>query len=324
MPGGWNRTCSRGVARPKDLALFYRTLAELLDAGVPVTGALTHAGSVLPGAGGLDALIERGATLTQALDSAPAVFPPPHRRLIAAGEASGRIEPVLRRLASFCEQTAAMRRRLLGGLLMPAAVFHFVAMIAPVPAWFSGGTLSRYLISSVGPIVAVWLTLGLGALLLRRMPAKPWDTMMRALPWFDSLWRELNLWWLVVGMEMLTGAGVGVVAALRGSAEACRSGRLASALRRAADTAESRGEPVSVALEASAEFPAGLMAQWQTGERSGYLEEAFGRLARDYAGRVEARLNTLAEWTPRVVYLLVCVYAAVQILRVAAARQVAG
>jgi general secretion pathway protein F len=312
------------VARPKDLALFYRTLAELLDAGVPVTGALAHAGSLLPGAGGLEAHIERGATLTQALDTATSVFPLAHRRLIAAGEASGRIEPVLKRLASFCEQGGAMWRRLLGGLVLPAAVFHLIAMLAPLPAWFRGGTLGGYLMSSVGFIAAVWLALGLGALLVRRMPAAPSDAMLRALPWFDGLWRELNLWWLLVGMEMLTCAGVGVIAALRECAGACRSGKLAAGLRRVADTAESRGEPVSVALEASGEIPAAVLARWKTGERSGYLEEAFARLASEYAARVETRLNTLAEWAPRVVYLVVCIYAAVQILRVAGARQVAG
>jgi len=322
LPAVGSHACFQGVARPIDLALFYRTLAELLGAGVPVTGALAHAGSLLRGAGGLDVQIERGATLTQALDTAPAVFPAVHRRLIAAGEASGRIEPVLKRLAAHCEKTAAMRRKVLGGLALPAAVFHFVALIAPIPAWFSGSSFERYLMSSFGLMAAVWLAIAAGALLLRAVSPAWRDTLWRTLPWFDRMWSELNWWWLLSGMEMLTAAGVGGAASLRICAGASRSPRLATVLRQAADTAESRGESVSIALEASGEFPVAMMAQWKTGERSGYLDEVFARLARDYAACVEARFEALAEWVPRAVYFAVSLYVAWQIMRIWGARPV--
>ncbi len=58
------------MRNPKELALYYRSLAELLDAGVPVTAALAQVGTQLDGADGLDALVEEGRTMTAALSAA--------------------------------------------------------------------------------------------------------------------------------------------------------------------------------------------------------------------------------------------------------------
>ena len=302
------RTFSIDVRQPKALASFYLSLAELLDAGVPVTVALAQAATQLPGARGLDAHVELGNTLSQALSLAPAVFPAPHLRLIAAGEAGGRSPAVLRQLAVFAEEFDRMSGRIRSGLALPAMVFHFGAIIAPLPALFRGGTLAGYFSAAFGPIVAVWLVVIAAVMIGQRLSPAARDRLMKSLPWFRTLWRELDVWWFLSAMEILTNAGVGVIASLRECATSCRSAAMAGVLRRAADAAESRGEPVSVMLKASGEFPPDLIARWQTGERSGSLDRMLGHAARDYGRRVAARLDTLAEWAPRVIYALVAIF----------------
>jgi type II secretory pathway component PulF len=90
-------------------------------------------------------------------------------------------------------------------------------------------------------------------------------------------------------------------------------------LRWAADTAEAKREPVSLALTATGEFSNEVMVRWKNGERTGQLDAVFAQLSRSSAARVEARLKALAEWGPRLIYGLVCVYVVAQILRGATA-----
>ncbi len=66
--------------RLQNLTLFYRSLGQLLQAGVPITRALTSTGHA-----DLATRIERGATLTEALQQSGA-FPPADLRVLAIAE----------------------------------------------------------------------------------------------------------------------------------------------------------------------------------------------------------------------------------------------
>ncbi len=297
------------MARLTELAQFYRSLAHLLGAGVPVVRAVESTG--------LGVRIEHGSTLAEALMRAGS-FPPHHVKLIAIAEASGRTESVLMELADFTEQLHAMRRTILTGLILPALVLHAAAFVVPLPSFLLGGSLAGYVLASVGFIAAVWLVVILVVVLGRSASPATLDSILRPLPIFGRTWRELDYWRLVSNMEMLTNAGLGVIPALRLCADTCRSPRTAAVLRQAADAAELRGEPVSTALERAREFPPEMTAMWATGEQSGRLDDIFQRLAVQLADRCRRRMEEVARWTPRLIYAAVCVYLITQILRLAA------
>ena len=115
------------IARGADTARLAATLAILAQSGVPLLQALT-AGARVVGNVWLRAAVEdacvrvrEGSTLHRAL-GAGRRFPPLFIHLIASGEASGRLAPMLFQAAKQQELENAQRMRLLTGLLEPAVV----------------------------------------------------------------------------------------------------------------------------------------------------------------------------------------------------------
>jgi type II secretory pathway component PulF len=303
-------------------AAFYRTLAQLLSAGAPVPTALESAVGHLPGhraAAALDALrtsIRRGEAVSAAL-AATGQFPPEDLRLLAIAERSGHADTMLFDLAAFSEELVALRRTMLSGLALPTVYLAITALIAPLPALLAGGSAAAYLMASVGFLAIVGLVIGGAIVGFRRAPGTLLDRFLRPLPLLGATWVELDYWRMTRNLALLSRTSLGVIESVRLCATTCQSPRLAAALRHAADEAEARGAPLSPSLLASGEFPLELVALWQTGERSGQLEETFRRLATLFGERSQHRLREVARWAPRIVYFVVVLYMAFQILRLA-------
>jgi general secretion pathway protein F len=108
------------------LATFTRELAMLLDAGLPLDRALRATLDLGTEATGwrVDRVIEAvrgGATLAHALAAAGG-FPAFYMGMVEAGEASGDIEPVLRRLADYLESMARLAENIKSALIYPSLV----------------------------------------------------------------------------------------------------------------------------------------------------------------------------------------------------------
>lgn len=294
----------------------------MLAAGAPVPTAAESAAAHLPRrevAGALATLhlgLGRGEAVSTAL-AATGLFPPDHLRLLAIAERSGHLDAMLLELAEFTEELVALRRMILSGLALPAVYLAITAFIGPLPALLAGGSTGSYLTSSVGFLACVGLVIGGGIFAFNRAPGTLLDRLLRPLPLVGATWVELDYWRLTRNLAMLSRTSLGVIESVRLCAETCHSPRLATALRRAADEAEARGAPLSPALRASGEFPAELIALWQTGEHTGSLDDTFRRLAKLFGERCQNRLRELARWTPRVAYLAIVIYMAFQILRLA-------
>ena len=264
----------------------------------------------------LRAGIGRGEAVSTCV-AATGQFPPEHVRLIAIAERSGHLDTMLFDLAEFTEELVALRRTMLSGLALPAVYLVTTAFIAPLPALLAGGSLAAYVASSVGFLAIVGLVVGGAVACVLRAPGALLDRCLRPLPLLGATWVELDYWRLTRNLAMLSRTSVGIIDSVRLCTETCRSPRLAAALRQAANDAEARGAPLSPSLLASGEFPLEMIALWQTGERTGGLEDTFRRLAKLFGERCQHRLRELARWAPRVVYLVVALYMAFQILRLA-------
>lgn len=306
----------------KHRAAFYRTLAQLLAAGATPATSLESALAHLPrrqrsqAGAAAHSRLAQGEPFSRALATS-ALFPADHLKLLALAEHSGHLDAVLRELADFTDEVIARRRVILSGLALPVVYLVVAAFAGPLPALFANGSVLRYLASSVGFLSVIALVVVGGVVAFRRAPGALLDRVLRPLPILGLTWRELDYWYLTRNLALLARTSVGVIAAVRLSADNCRSPRLAAALRRAADQAEAQGVPLSPLLRASGELPPELTALWQTGEQSGRLDDAFQRLATLFAERCRHRLQELARWTPRLAYFLVAGYMVYQILHLA-------
>jgi len=118
-------TFQRGVSSAQ-LAVFTRQLTMLLDAGLSLDRALQAATGVAEKAlgkrlEGLSGKVRSGASLTQAF-AATSCFPDFYIGMIEAGEASGKLNAVLHRLADHLEAASRLRESLISAMIYPALV----------------------------------------------------------------------------------------------------------------------------------------------------------------------------------------------------------
>lgn len=117
-----------------ELVLFSRQLYTLLDAGVPLVYSLESLSQQVEGTY-LDKVIKNiisnirsGASFSQALEKFPRVFNQLYINIIKAGEASGKLDEALNRLATMGEYEEEMRSRIRSALMYPIiVVFSLIA-----------------------------------------------------------------------------------------------------------------------------------------------------------------------------------------------------
>jgi general secretion pathway protein F len=122
----------RKLPRPRDVTIFLRQLALLIGAGLTLEAALQTLGSdtskALAGfAGAIRASISAGDSFAEALERQSAVIEPAYVAMVRAGEASGRLEPVLRAIVE--DRT---RRELLADRINSAIRYPLFLVVSAV------------------------------------------------------------------------------------------------------------------------------------------------------------------------------------------------
>jgi len=121
-----------GRVSHKDLTVFTRQLATLLDAGLPIVRSL----EILEGQmrrplrlkyalRDIVDDVKAGATLSEAMSKFPRIFDTLYTNMIRAGEAGGVLVPILERLATFMEKSLRLRKRVKSALIYPIFVILF-------------------------------------------------------------------------------------------------------------------------------------------------------------------------------------------------------
>lgn len=116
------------------IARFSRTLATLLDGGIPVVQALLSAGptsgSMLVAEAVVEATkrIEEGKSISEPLDESK-VFPPMVIHMIAVGEESGNLPELLDKIAEFYEEEVSVMTKGLTSLIEPLMLFLVALLV---------------------------------------------------------------------------------------------------------------------------------------------------------------------------------------------------
>ncbi|MCX7056133.1 MAG: type II secretion system F family protein, partial [Proteobacteria bacterium] len=125
---------SRAKPSPEDIAVFFRQLATMLTAGIPMVQSfeIVGAGHEKPSMQALildiKQQIESGMTLHEAFAKHPLYFDDLSVNLVEAGESAGALETLLDKIASYKEKTEAIKKKIKKALFYPTAVL-FVAVI---------------------------------------------------------------------------------------------------------------------------------------------------------------------------------------------------
>jgi type IV pilus assembly protein PilC len=118
---------SSGVTT-KDMVIFTRQFATMIDSGLPLVQCLDLLGTQLENPAfrkiimDVKATVESGKTLAEALKRHPKVFNRLFVNLVAAGEASGVLDTILNRLAAYIEKNMKLIKQVKGALVYPVII----------------------------------------------------------------------------------------------------------------------------------------------------------------------------------------------------------
>jgi len=302
-----------------DLTLITRQLATLVGAAAPVEEAVQAIAQQAEKPAlrrillSVRAAVVEGQPLSRALAQHPDSFPPLYRAMVAAGEASGALGPVLARLADHLEKSRKIRSRALTALVYPcvlaltavAVVVALMVFVVPkvVEQFDSMGrtlpVLTQLLIAlSDGvrthgpwllPALVVLLALLPRALaqegLRRRL-----DGLMLRLPLAGRLLRTLHTARLARTLGSLVASGAPVVDALGAARATLRNAVLRDGLGEIAAQVR-EGSSLSAALRRSGLFPPVITTMAAMGERSGTLGPMLETAAEHLEGEFDAAVS---------------------------------
>ena len=312
----------RRVFNNTGLTVWTRQLAGLVGSGLPLERSLTALADEAEDnrqrelVAHLRSEVNSGSTFARALATAPREFDDVYRGVVAAGEASGALGPVLERLADDLEERQALRAKLIGATLYPAIVSLIAVVIViflvtyVVPQVASVFTSSKRALPAITvAMLAVsgflrswgWLLLlaiaaGVGTLLfmLRNEAFRErFDAAWLGLPLIGKLSRGYNAARFAGTLAMLASAGVPILKALQAAAETL-SNRAMRADAMDALIQVREGAPLASALAGKKRFP-GLLAMFsRLGEQTGQLPVMLERAARQLGAEVQRRAMQMA------------------------------
>jgi type IV pilus assembly protein PilC len=304
-------------------AQFYYQVAQLMGAGITLPAALQQIEQHPPSRSyrepvrRLMAQLAAGSTLAESVRQLGSWLPAFDVALLEAAEQSGRLDNCFRLLASYYEDRARLARQVISDLAYPAFLFHFAIFILPFARFFSTGDWATYLGQTVGILLPIYFLVFVGIYASQASHNEGWragmEALFRAVPVLGSARHALALARLSAALEALLSAGVSIVEAWELAATASGS----SALRRivlAWRPLVNAGQTPAEVVSASRWFPQLFATQYTSGEISGKLEETLRRLHRYYQEEGSRKLQALAQWTPRAIYLGVMLMIAYRVI----------
>ena len=305
----------------KDLSVFTRQFATMVNAGLPLVQCLDvlgrqlekpHFKSVVQQ---VMADVEGGSTLAEALEKHPKVFSDLFVNMIAAGEAGGILDVILARLAVFLEKADALQRKVKGAMTYPtivltvaggACIFMLMFVIPVFAKMFSdfGGTLpapTRIVMGFSDFLRDYWWALGAGSVILtvaykqfRATKKGRFLTDKAALrfPILGNVLRKSAVARFTRTLGTLIGSGVPILQGLEITAKTAGNMVIKEAIDHTA-TSISQGDTIAEPLKASGVFPPMVVQMISIGEQTGALDEMLSKIADFYDDEVDSAVEAL-------------------------------
>jgi len=300
----------------EDLVVFSRQLATMIDAGIPLVQALGILGEQVDNKS-LKAVvltvrqdIEAGMSFCDALSKHPTVFSELFINMSRAGEASGMLDEILDRLASYLEKTASLQRKISSSLVYPEVVICMallitaVLLIKVVPTFkgifdMLGGKLPlpTQILIMVSELVRKNFIYGAAVLAVVIIAFKKYistpkgkynfDKAMLKMPVLGVLFQKVAVAKFSRTFSTLVKSGVAVLNALDIVGKTSGNKVVEEAVANCR-TAVRDGEPIATPLAKSQVFPPIVTRMIGVGEQTGQLEKMLTKIADFYDDQVDA------------------------------------
>ena len=310
-----------GRVKLKELAIFSRQFATMVNSGLPILRALailadqTDSKELAKVLTEVRVDVEQGSSLSQAMQKHPKAFNDLYIAMVKSGETGGVLDDVMLRLADLIEGEVHLRQKIKSAMTYPIAVVSLVILIMGamllfvVPQFKSiygqlGGTLplpTRVLLSISDGVKKYWwmlilLTVGFRQFLKRYKRTESGraqiDAIMLKVPVFGNLFHKTALSRFSSTLGVLLKSGVPILQALDIVSDTVNNKVLSNAVLDVQGSVR-QGESIAKPLARHAVFPPMVVQMLAVGEETGQVDTMLSKVAIFYDNEVEAMVDAL-------------------------------
>ena len=310
----------------KNLAVFTRQFSVMIDAGLPLVQCLDILGNQEEDKNFAEVIlqtrssVEGGAALADAMRKFPNSFDPLYTNMIAAGEAGGILDTILKRLAVYIEKNVKLKGQVKSAMIYPIAVIVIAGVVVGVILWkviptfaamFAGlgaqlPLPTRIVIALSDNLVKYGLfaipVVGLGGYVFTQYYKTDGgrhaiDAIALKLPVLGLLLRKISVARFCRTLSTLISSGVPILDGLDITARTSGNAIVEDAIMATRKSIE-RGETISAPLKETNVFPSMVTQMISVGEATGALDAMLAKIADFYEEEVDvavAGMLTLLE-----------------------------
>ncbi len=333
-----NISLGPAVIKKKDLTVFTRQLAILIGAGLPLIRSLrtlerqARNPSIKTVIGRTAEVVEGGSTFAEALAQNPRSFDKLYLNMVRAGEASGAMEIILDRLASFREKSARIAGKVKSAMIYPAVILSLsmcalvALMVLIVPKFqkiFSDllgpkvplPDITLFVIGVSNTLMSHWYYYLAGLfgivflyIIIGKIPAGKWgrDWCFYNMPLFGPIISKTAIARFSRTLGTLMSSGVPILNALSIVKETSGNDVVASAIQKVNDAVK-EGEGIAVPLGNTKIFPEMVISMVEVGEETGKLPEMLDKIADTYEEEVDNAVSALTSMIEPLMIVLLAV-----------------
>ncbi len=310
-----------GGVNGKDLLIFVRQFATMIDAGLPLVQCLEILGSQTPNPSfrkvifAIKTRVEGGSTFSDALKDHPKVFDELFVQLCAAGEVGGILDTILNRLAVYREKAEKLKSKIKGALTYPIIVLTvgigvtallllkvtpvFEKMFAdfgsalPAPTQFVVD-LSKVLQAYIGYMVGGGIAFAFAFVTFYRNPRgrRIFDKVTLMMPLVGSLLTKVAVARFTRTLGTMISSGVPILDALDVTAKTAGNRTIENAIL-FVRTKISEGKNIAGPLSDTKVFPPMVVQMIGVGEATGAMDQMLTKIADFYDDEVDTAVGSL-------------------------------
>lgn len=305
----------------KDLVVFTRQFATMIDSGLPLVQCLDILSSQQENKTFKEVLhkvketVEGGSTFADALSKHPNVFDQLFVNLVAAGEVGGILDTILNRLAAYIEKSMKLKKQIKGAMVYPATIMTIaigvvaVILIFVIPTFAKmfadfGGDLPtptkvvialsdfvlKYILLIIGLVFAVVVA-------IKKYYATPngkkvIDTMALKAPIAGPLIRKVSVARFTRTLGTLISSGVPIMDGLEIVAKTAGNKVVEEAVYKVRSSI-AEGKTMAEPLQESGVFPPMVVQMISVGEATGAMDAMLSKIADFYDDEVDDAVSAL-------------------------------
>lgn len=319
--------------KPRDVSVFTRQFAAMIDAGLPIVQCLNILSEQTSTKLFRDTLrairqdVEGGSTLAEGLRKHPKIFDDLYVNMVEAGEMGGVLNTILNRIALFIEKATKLKKKVKGAMIYPCTIIGVAVIVVAILLVFVipvfaelYGSMGKALpaptqitINISNWFVATWYWMLLGAIgtafgisAYYKTPQGRMniDRILLRSPVIGDLLRKVAVARFSQNMAILLSSGVPILDGLAITSRTAGNKVVEKAIMEAR-TSIGQGKTVAEPLRESKIFPPMVCQMVAVGENTGGLDTMLKKVAELYEEEVDDAVNNLtALMEPMIMVLL--------------------